>query len=98
MGYATGCPQCAVSAVSVFLELDGVIAISIANASQILIFVFAYLGIRYLMTIVSASGRKGFFIAIILFGLIFMTSVTVQVISYFGAWIVVSTNLIKPKA
>ena len=86
------------SIISAFISLNGVFAIGIITVSEILMFVFAYLGIRYVLTIARASERRGFLMSILIFGFIFMTSVAVQIISYFGAWIVVSTNLIKPKA
>jgi hypothetical protein len=86
------------SIISVFISLNGVFAIGIVTVSEILMFVFAYLGIRYILTIARASERRGFLMSVLIFGFIFMTSVAVRVTSYFGAWIVVSTNLIKPKA
>jgi hypothetical protein len=88
----------AISIVSAFIDLESTFSIGIRTVSEILMFVFAYIGIRYVMVVARASSRKGFYTAMLVFGLLFMPGIAVQVVSYFGAWIVVSTNLIKPIA
>ena len=85
-----------ISIIAAFIELDNTFSIGICTVSEILMFVFAYVGIRYFMTITRASSRKGFYTMMLIFGLVFMPGIAIQVVSYFGAWIVVSTNLIKP--
>ena len=86
-----------ISLIAMFIGFGTTFAVIIHTLSEFLMFVFAYVGIKYFLTVSRGSEKRGLILAILIFGFLFMTNVAVKILSYFGAWIVISTSFIKPK-
>ncbi len=70
---------------------DSLLALSIFNAYEILMFVFAYVGLRFIYLLSKIQDKKTLLFLIIA-GFFLMTGLTIQILSYLGVWIALSTN------
>ncbi len=77
---------------SMFVGTTDVVDITILNVSRILMFVFAYMGIQYLLAVAKISGRRSTFLIFLVAGILILNVTAIQLISYFGVWITFGTN------
>ncbi len=82
----------AVSIVTAFLSLSGTFAIALINTSEILMAVFFYVGFRYASVLSEMFARRTTFIFILAAAFLIAPGVAIQVISYLGAWFVISVH------
>ncbi len=81
----------AVTVIYLLSDSDSLFSLSAFNIYEILMFVFAYVGARFIWIMGKFRGRKTFIFAMIA-SLLLFTGLAVQLLSYIGVWITVSTN------
>lgn len=81
-----------VSILTIFTGTTDIIDLTILNVSQILMIVFAYMGIQYVSMIGKMSGRKSTVILGLIAAIFLLSTLAVQMLSYLGVWITIGTN------
>jgi len=82
----------AVAIIGALASSEAVFDIAIRNVSSILMFVFAYVGLRYVLALAKLSQRQATMYILIFASLMFMSGIAVQLLSYFGVFINISVN------
>lgn len=82
----------AVLIISIFSGNENVFEIVILNLSNILSAVFAYLGLRYLITALGISGRRGLGYSAIIFAFLMFPGAAIRILSLLGVYATVGTN------
>lgn len=78
--------------ISIFAPATDLFGITLANITQILLMVFAYIGIKYVFTVAKISDRKTTVYLFLAAAIVLLPGVAFQVLSYLGAWITINTN------
>lgn len=81
-----------VGVLSIFVGTTDTVDLTILNISRILMFVFAYMGIQYLLAVAKLSERRSTFLTFLVAGILLLNVTAIQLISYFGVWITIGTN------
>lgn len=77
---------------SIFSGTESLFGIIMLNISNILMLVFAYIGIRYVSTLARMTGKKGFIYAILIATFVTIPDVALRILSFLGAWATIGTN------
>jgi len=79
-------------------DMDSTYSIVLMNLFLIFLVVFAYIGIRFLMFVISKRSRKKFLFTVLLFvGILFFNSVAIEILSLNGVLTVIIANRISDK-
>lgn len=84
-----------ISVISIFLSFDSVFSLSIINASELLMFVFSYIGAQYVIALGTMYGKKSLAMTAIIAAILIISSGAIQILSYLGAWFSISVS--KPE-
>lgn len=83
---------------TVFVGSTGsLIAVSVANLSNIFGIVFAYVGFVFVQTLLSAKHSPIFSFALLLLGLVLFSSLMIEILSVIGAFVTLSNNKLASK-
>lgn len=82
----------AIAIIGALASSEAVFDIAIRNVSNILMFVFAYVGLRYVLALAKLSQRRMTIYILVFASIMFMSGIAVQLLSYFGVFINISVN------
>jgi hypothetical protein len=82
----------AIAIIAALASSEAVFDIAIQNVSNILMVVFAYVGLRYVLAVAALSQRRVMIYILTFAALISMSGIAVQLLSYFGVFINISVN------
>ncbi len=81
-----------IAILSALIGSTDIIDRSIINVCQILMIVFAYMGIQYVLAIAKISGRRSTILTFLVAGIILLNVIAFQFLSALGVWITIGTN------
>jgi len=79
-----------ISIIAMFINDTSVFSLAIVNTSQLLMFVFAYVGLQYVLALGAVSGRRSLIFTLAIAAFILAPQGAIQILSYLGAWFSIS--------
>lgn len=77
---------------SIFSGTESTFGIVMLNLSNVLMLVFAYIGVRYVLTMARMSNKRGLINALLIASIVMLSGVALRILSLLGAWAVIGTN------